>query len=189
MDLKVVRVIKNNPPYGALEVTCPFKTKKGSTFDPKCKKLEFYGIMGRSKWGDFISRASERPSTLRFLRGSVCQVPMPPLKSWARKLFEGQKNTYPLSQFFDFCKNDYYVHIIWPRTPSFWPGQSSLAPQILVCWRHMIALQNRDTKGSSFIAILQGSRIITKIDYVCVEGKQTVYGKIEQPHKVWLKAG
>ena len=38
---------------------------------------------------------------------------------------ETEKRINIVSFFFNFCEID-YVSIIWPRTPSFWRGQSSL---------------------------------------------------------------
>ena len=65
--------------------------------------------------------------------------------------------------------------IIWPRTPSLWPGQSSLAPPMLVRWWQTVARWNRDTKGSLFLIIWQGLRRLTKIKYVSVKDKQSTY--------------
>ena len=54
---------------------------------------------------------------------------------------------------------------IKPRIPSFWPGQSSLSPPILVRWWQAMARWNRDTKGRLFLAIVQGPGGLTKINY------------------------
>ena len=56
--------------------------------------------------------------------------------------------------------------IIWPRTPGFWPGQSSLGSPILVRWWQAMTHWNCDTKGSFVFGYLTGERDKYKIKYL-----------------------
>ena len=86
-----------------------------------------------------------------------------PEKGWTRKLHEGRRDKInAVSKTFNFCKNN-YICIIRPRTPTFWPGQYSLALSILVRWWQTRARWNCDTKGSLILAIYQGVETIAKI--------------------------
>ena len=81
-----------------------------------------------------------------------------PENFWARKLFEGQRKQQILSRKFSiFAKITKYTYIIWPGTPTFEPGQTSIAYPTLVHWWQTMARWNRDTKGRLFLSIWQGT--------------------------------
>ena len=63
-----------------------------------------------------------------------------------------------------FAKFSFFVKmtIFWPRTPSFWPSQSSLAPPMLFCWWQTMVHWNRDNKVTSIWRFSGGA---TKIKY------------------------
>ena len=93
------------------------------------------------KFWQFIFSKSRKLQAIGFFGGSVCYQ-CHPYKIPVRKLFEGQRKN-AVSKFFKMT-------IIWPRTPSFWPGQSSLSLPILVSWQQTMACWNRDTRGRFF---------------------------------------
>ena len=66
------------------------------------------------------------------------------------------------------------VCIIRPKTPSFWPGQSSLAPPMLVNWWQAMTHYNRDWHQSEIaFGHLAGVRGTYK-NKLSVQAKQTV---------------
>ena len=96
-------------------------------------------------------------------------------KIFNKKALRGEKkNIYRLKNFQIFDNN--YIPIIWPITPRFCPGQSSLAPPILVRWWQTMTRWNCDTKGRSFLPSMNNLAVfrgITKNNNLA-QGKQTV---------------
>ena len=89
-----------------------------------------------------VSPKWEGPRQPDFFRGSVCyQCRL--WKNTSKKVLLGKdKKSHTVCKVFNFCEKYY---ILWPRTPRFWPSQSSLAPPMMVRWCQTMAHWNLGT--------------------------------------------
>ena len=114
-------------PRMTLGIACPSKTKKhDQTAYKKCRKVELYGEIGCTMWGDFISQASKSPRRSDF---SGCPFAI----NFVPEKVEQESSTRDEEKkccfiFLGFAT----MTTIRPRTPSFGPGKTSIVLLFLV---------------------------------------------------------
>ena len=99
--------------------------------------------MGIRNVDGIISKKQEGPRRSDFQ--GVRMLPMPSLKNFSEKALLGEKSN-TVAKISIFAK----MTIVWPRTPSFWPGQSSLAPPVHLAggrgaYKNKVWLQEKQT--------------------------------------------
>ena len=120
-------------------------------------------------WAELFLKNEKTPDDQIFSGAPFAKYHCRPWKSWARKLFEGQKNNlYTVCQIFNFCENDYNS----AENTKFLARSILFISANFVLSAKKMARWNRDTRGSSFLAI-----------YILVRNNYKNWLSVERKHR------